>query len=421
MLAVGLVGTTGSVMATSITYNVNMSVQTALGNFHPGVDTVLVGGTFCNWTTTNVMTQTSDANVYTLTFNDTADAVGAYENHKFIIDPNGNSSGTSLNWESIGNRYFPVPATATNMAAVYFNDVSNTPSTTISITFQVDMQIAAIQGAFSPGSDYVDAFGSFNNWSTTGVLLTNVPGTTNYTGTFTTTALTTNTLVNYKYAIDGNGGTWEGNVGPSGAQNRSVTITNATQTFPLDYWDNITNANLSFNVGFQVNVAVEDAFGVFTPGGDTVFVNGDWNWNGYAVELTEVGSSDLYTGEVALAYSPGTTVNYKYTFDGGTTWENNGVGPGGAQNHQFTLNGTTNLPADNFNDYSTLGPVTINGPVSNSVISWVSGTNVNNRIQLQSASDLTAGNWSDVPNTQGQSSITNNFGSGPVYFRLTGP
>ena len=229
MLAVVLFGTTGSVMATSITYNVNMSVQTALGNFHPGVDTVLVGGTFCNWTTTNVMTQTSDANVYTLTFNDTADAVGAYENHKFIIDPNGNSSGTSLNWESIGNRYFPVPATATNMAAVYFNDVSNTPSTTISITFQVDMQIAAIQGAFSPGSDYVDAFGSFNNWSTTGVLLTNVPGTTNYTGTFTTTSLTTNTVVNYKYAIDGNGGTWEGNVGPGGAQNRSVTITNTTQ------------------------------------------------------------------------------------------------------------------------------------------------------------------------------------------------
>ena len=100
MLAIVLFGTTGRVMATSITYNVNMSVQTALGNFHPGVDTVLVGGTFCNWTTTNVMTQTSDTNIYTLTFNDTADAVGAYENHKFIIDPNGNSSGTSLDRKS---------------------------------------------------------------------------------------------------------------------------------------------------------------------------------------------------------------------------------------------------------------------------------------------------------------------------------
>ena len=406
--------------AVSVTYNVDMSVQTALGNFHPGVDTVQVSGTFCNWTTTNVMTVTADTNVYSLTFNDSADAVGAYENHKFIINPNGNSTGSALNWESISDRYFQVPAGGTNLATVYFNDVSNVPTTSVSITFQLNMSIAIQQGAFTMGADYVDAFGSFNNWATTGVLLTNVPGTSNYLGTFTTTALATNTVVNYKYAINGYGGTWEGNVGPGGAQNRSVTITNVTQTFPLDYWNNVTNANLSFVVGFQVSMAAEDAFGIFTPGTDSVFVNGDWDWSGYAMQLSQVGSSDLYTGAVTLAYSPGTTVNYKYTIDGGLIWENNGVGPGGAQNHLFTLNTDTNLPADYFNDYSNLGPVAISGSPGQTVLYWATGTNVNNRITLQSSTNLVSG-WSNVANSSGQSSITNDFGSGPAYFRLIGP
>ncbi|MGA2247625.1 MAG: hypothetical protein ABSH48_21775, partial [Verrucomicrobiota bacterium] len=393
-LAAAIFTVTGVASAVSVTYDVDLSVQTALGNFDPATDTVLVSGTFCDWTTTNVMTATADPNVYSLTFNDTADATGAYENHKFIID----SAGT-LNWESIANRYFPVPAGATNLPVVFFNDLSNLPTSTISLTFQLDLQVAIQQGLFDPGSDYVDAFGSFNNWAETGILLTNVPGTSNYIGTFSTTSLVTNTVVNYKYAIDGYGGTWEGNVGAGGTANRSVTITNVNQTFPLDYWNNVTNANLSFTVGFEVNLGVEDAFGVFTPGSDTVFVNGDWNWSGSAMQLMPVGSSELYTGAVTLAYSQGTTINYKYTIDGGLIWENNGVGPGGAQNHQFILN-RTNLPMDYFNNYSNLGPLTISGPPGQIALYWAAGTNVNNLIWLQTATNL-LGTWSDVPNSQG--------------------
>lgn len=408
-------------LAVPVTYNVDMSVQTALGNFHPGVDTVLVSGTFCNWTTTNVMTATvADTNVYTLAFNDTADAVGGYEDHKFVINPNGNSSGASLNWESIPNRYFQVPAVGTNLPTVFFNDLTSVPSTPVSITFQLDMQIAIQQGIFTMGSDYVDAFGSWNSWAATGVLLTNVAGTSNYVGTLTTTNLTLNSIVNYKYAINGSGGTWEGNVGSGGGANRSVTITNFVQTFPLDYWNNVTSANFSFAVGFGVDMTVENAFGVFTPGTDTVFVNGDWNWSGSAMQLAQVGASDLYTGAVTLAYSPGTTVNYKYTIDGGLIWENNGVGPGGAQNHQFVLNASTNLPADYFNNYSNLGPLTISNAGDQTILFWSTGTNANNTMRLQSAGSL-PGTWSDIAITPGQSSVTNESGAGPAFFRLIWP
>jgi hypothetical protein len=135
--------------------------------------------------------------------------------------------------------------------------------------------------------------------------------------------------------------------------------------------------------------------------------------------LTQTADPYVYTGAVALAYSPGTTVNYKYDIDD-YTWENNGVGPGGAQNHQFIMTGNTNLPADYFDGYADLGPVTVTGTGPQTVVAWASGTNANNSIQLQTTTNLLSG-WTDVPNTQGQSSITNDFGPAPVFFRLIGP
>lgn len=410
--------------ADPVVFNVNMSVQSALGYFNPGNgDGVRVLGLNGDWTTGITMVPSAaDADIYTVT-NDMA--VGTWPTYKFVITP----AAASWIWEtpaSTGgeNRYFltAVPTGGTNVPVVYFSDNANYPSYSVSVTFQVDMQVAILQGKFNMGSDYVDVFGSFNNWSQTGILLTNVPGTSNYVAVLTTTALSTNTDYTYKYAIDGYNGTWEGNVGPTNdLANRHFTLTNTVQTLPLVYWNNITNANYSFAVGFEVNMITEDALGVFTPGTDSVFVNGDWSsFSGSDAQLTQVGSSDLYTGAVVVALAPDTTVNYKYTIDGGLIWENDGVGPNGAQNHQFILNTATNLPADNFNNYTNLGPITISGPVGQTVIYWASGTNANNRIRLQTTANLSGG-WIDVPNTQGQTSVTNNFGTGPAFFRITGP
>jgi hypothetical protein len=415
-----LAGSLAIASADPVVFNLNMSVQSALGNFNAANgDGVRVMGLNGDWATGITMVPSAtNANIYTVTNDLTA---GTWPSYKFAITP----TSSAWIWESVtggGNRYFQVPAGGTNVPAVYFSDNSTLPTYTVQVTFQVNMQVAIQQGKFTMGSDYVDVFGGFNNWSQTGILLTNVPGTSNYLAVLMTTALSTNTDYTYKYAIDGNSGTWEGNVGPTNdLANRHFTLTNTVQTLPLVYWNNINSANYSFAVGFQVNMITEDALGVFTPGTDTVFVNGDWSsWSGFDAQLTQVGSSDLYTGAVVVALSPGTTVNYKYTIDGGLIWENNGVGPNGAQNHQFLLNTATNLPADYFNNYSNLGPVTISGPVGQTILSWASGTNANNHIRLQTTGNLSS-SWTDVPNTQGQSSITNNFGAGPAFFRITGP
>ena len=96
------------------------------------------------------------------------------------------------------------------------------------------------------------------------------------------------------------------------------------------------------------------------------------------------------------------------------------VGPGGANNHQFILPASTNLPMDNFDNYADLGPLALSHSSSQTIVTWASGTNVNNHIRLQTSTNLLNG-WSDVPNTTGVGGATNNFGNGSVYFRLTGP
>lgn len=95
-------------------------------------------------------------------------------------------------------------------------------------------------------------------------------------------------------------------------------------------------------VTFQVDMSVQTAVGSFNPAaGDYVSVASDLlnNWSTSASVLTNSASNtNLYTRSFNLTNATGSTVNYKF-FMGGI-WENNGVGPGGAQNRWFTLAGT---------------------------------------------------------------------------------
>ena len=405
--------------ADPVVFNVNMSVQTALGNFHVGNgDTVLVAGNWDGWVTTHTMAVTADPNVYSITQNL---AGASYPNYRFIINPYGTNTGNALNWEvpasfGGGNRWFQVPSSGgTNLPVVYFSDASNAVAQ-FHVTFQVNMGVPIIQGLFDTNSGITYAFGSWNNWAT-GSQLTNVPGTSNYVGTLVMSN-TMGSVIYYKYNINGNGGTWEGNVGPTNTQNRLVTLTETNIVLPLSFWNNITNAYTN-NVTFQVDTLVEYLLGNFTPGSDYLYVNGDWDWSGTAMQLYQTANPYVYTNTVALHYSPGSVVNYKYTINGTIIWENDGVGPGGAQNHQFVLL-TTNLPLDHFNNYTDLGPLTISMSGAQAALFWASGSNANNHIRLQNATNLLNG-WTDVPNTQGTNTVTNNFGTAPSFFRLIGP
>jgi hypothetical protein len=101
---------------------------------------------------------------------------------------------------------------------------------------------------------------------------------------------------------------------------------------------------------------VENAIGInCTPGADSVSVAGDGSissWDPTSCLLTQsTANVNVYHGAFRVTNSLGATVNYKYTINGGSIWENNGVGPGGAQNRQFVMP-TSDLtpPVDYFNN-----------------------------------------------------------------------
>lgn len=108
-----------------------MGVQRALGNFTPANgDAVVVSGTFSStdWTTTSTLTPSAaDTNIYQGTFNNNVPG-GQYENHKFVINPGGNSPAGQLIWESGYDRYFLVTAGNQTLPVVYFDNATNAPA-----------------------------------------------------------------------------------------------------------------------------------------------------------------------------------------------------------------------------------------------------------------------------------------------------
>jgi hypothetical protein len=112
-------------------------------------------------------------------------------------------------------------------------------------------------------------------------------------------------------------------------------------------------------VTFRVNMFVQAEASNFIPNFDTVEVHGsfdDWG-NGITLEPGQA-NADIYEGTLDIAGSPGTAVDYKFVIrqnDGLQVWENDGVGPDGAQNRSFELTETpTTLPIVYFNNQSVL-------------------------------------------------------------------
>ena len=277
-----LLGTLLTASGNQITYQINMGVQRALGNFNPAAgDTVVVSGTFSttDWTTTSVLLPAGGAtNIYVGTFSNDV-AAGSFENHKFIINPHGNSSGAQLVWESGNNRFFQVGATNQTLPIVYFNNITNASSTVVTqITFRVNLEAQAALGQFDPATDSVAVAGdAINNWDVATAPLTNSLLQPNlWRGTFGVTN-STGTTLNYKFIIHRQGGenVWESDgVGPGGAQNRQFIFTGGALMLPLADFNNTQPArpfiagadmsHLSFfedrGITYRSNGQTQDAF-----------------------------------------------------------------------------------------------------------------------------------------------------------------
>jgi hypothetical protein len=414
-----LLASCAAALPAPVTFQVNMSAQTALGNFNPASDALFVAGDPLNaWSTSDspLAPSAGDASIWTGTF-DAGGNPGDTGQYKFLMTA---SSGTT--WEgsvgtggTTGNRTFTVSDTAQTLPVVYFNNVTNSTSVSTDVTFQVNMSVQISLGNFDPGSGTVTVAGEFNGWSATAFELTNSVSDSNlWVGTLKLTGAV-DTVVSYKFVM--NGSTWEGNVGPNGAQNRSLTLKSTAQTLPVVFFNNLTALPTLIPVTFQVDMAVQIAQGKFDPAAGTVSVAGDLlnNWNTSASMLTLSSTTPyVWAGTFDISSSEGGVMLFKYVLNDGATWESM------ADNRSYTFPSTAaqTLPLVHFSNVNNLGSLTV-GSVSGGQInlSWTAGP----QIRLQRAADVGHSSWQDVPNTLGQASATVPAGSGPSYFQLVGP
>ena len=426
-LAIGSLLSFGSAITTaavSVTFQVNMEVQTILGTFSPTAGhTVEVHGSFDGWGSGFVLSPSAaNPNIYEGA-RDIAGATGTEIQYKFVI----NQSGT-LVWESNGvgagganNRGFNLPGSAQTLPLVYFNNQQSPPGV-VAVTFRINMSVQQSLGNFDAAAgSSVEVHGSFDNWGP-GLTLTVDPVNTNlYTGSVSING-STGTPYEHKFVINQSGTqTWEGNVGPGGPfGNRTFTLGTSPQILPVVYFNNLTNTpGAGIPVTFRLSMEVPIARGMFDPSSGTVVVAGQFNnWSTSASPLTNSAASPyLYVGTVNISSVPaGGSVAHKFVLNGGT-WES-------GDNRAFTLEAPSQLlPIEYFDRLPNLGTVSI-AKVEPFFFQWTVSWTGGPLIRLQSAPNAN-GPWTDVSGSLGQSStiIDKAFEEDipPAFFRLIAP
>jgi hypothetical protein len=265
----------------------------------------------------------------------------------------------------------------------------------ITVSFQVNMAVAVTNGQFIPapgGTDYVEARGSFEGWNA-GFVLTNNPNAANpwlFSGTTNVTDAL-GTLEQYKFAVDGGTGplAYESPV-TTGGNNRTFTLgttpvitVNAgvtNEALPAVYFSDISTANTTNNVTFQVDMSVQVKDGNFKAppaGSDYVeargssIILGGWNGGFQLTNNPNASNTNLYTGTTPCAGAPGFPTYYKFCVDGGSGvlgWENPISTAGG--NRQYTFSTATTpqvLPPVYWADFGPGSSLTENTIVTFSV------------------------------------------------------
>ncbi|MDK9700512.1 MAG: hypothetical protein OEM52_10250, partial [bacterium] len=154
-----LAGMALQALAVSVTFQVNMRVQRASGNFSTG-DTVVVRGSMNGWSgNANYGVATGGDSIYSITM----DIPTGNIEYKFaIVRPTGDV------WEGVNNRQFAVPATGpVTIPAVYFNYQTVVANYDIEVFFRVNMNVQILSGNFIAANDWVVIRGghaALGNW-----------------------------------------------------------------------------------------------------------------------------------------------------------------------------------------------------------------------------------------------------------------
>jgi hypothetical protein len=332
----------GAPTLTPVTFQVDMTEQIAIGNFNPGNgDTVYAAGTFQTNAWSGFLLTNNPAaanpNIYSGTYLD-PNPTNTAEQYKFyeLI-----AASSTTTYEGSDNRVFTLQPGAQTLSLVYFTDLWLPPSaTTNSLTFQIDMTSAIALGTFTPATETIEAFGTFespNQW-TAGFILTNNPDAANpniYSGTYADGNYP-GTWEQYKYVIVNNGAdTYES------INNRDFNTPTNAGTFPLAYFNNVNNT-ISVPITFQVDMTSQVEAGNVNPGaGDTVGVSGNFqNPNYSGATLTNdpnAANTNIFSGTFVVTGEPGNVYQYKYIINDNGTFDYESPASTGGQNRVFAM------------------------------------------------------------------------------------
>jgi hypothetical protein len=195
--------------------------------------------------------------------------------------------------------------------AWYENTTSSDPSNRI--TFRVNMSVQMAEGHFDPASgDSVEIRGSFTDWLSTGLTLSDVDGDSVYTNQILVAGEAGDTL-HYKYVIfNGANDAWE-----HLADNRFFVLSGEARTLPTVYFsDDSLVADTDFTLNFQVDMRHTIRADLFQPDADdTLSVRGPFNnWFGQTDLLTDADGDSIYTGSANYFGTFGEILEYKYAY-----------------------------------------------------------------------------------------------------------
>jgi len=213
----------------------------------------------------------------------------------------------------------------TNVLTYTIIPVDDTP--TNKVFFSVDMQVPIAiftatpsdPGAFDPVNDFVYVASSAINGGVNAPLvnrLIRVGATDVFTNTVDVRAFT-NTTINYKFK----GEAFPGFEVPqlNCGNDRSLLITSDNMSAPAAFWSDSQLTDPTNTVTFQVDMLFPTAVAP----GTNVYVRGDFQgWTGPGLLLTNIPSTTLWAGSLALPYFPaGGCKPLTYKFLNGTTFE----------------------------------------------------------------------------------------------------
>ncbi len=217
----------------SIRFEVDMNVQAENGNFNAATDTVSIAGSMNGWTVkANLMNDDNSDGVYDAIFDLNE---GELYEFKYVI----NSTG----WESVPNREYTV-GTSDDTYTAYFNNDEGVVRTTISLSFQCNMELEIAAQRFNPATDTLSARGSFNGWSDVTKMTPSTTDPNTYEGVVNYDSFEDDVIF-YKFAYTTASGTnWETNP-PTNSNNYEHTvtatdITNGYSIVPLRGYNNST-------------------------------------------------------------------------------------------------------------------------------------------------------------------------------------